>query len=129
MSNRTFTSYFPSSSFFDKNGSCTLLNAAVSAPAATANTLVITAVTGKRIVVVSYICGAATAADVVATFKSASGGTVKAYINAPSTAKPMEQGILNPAGWIETETGQGLYVDVSAGAAANISLRYYVYTP
>lgn len=129
MSARAFINYFPTNLIFDRNGACTLLNAAVSAPAATANTLVISAVSGKRIVVVSYICGAATAADVVATFKSASGGTVKAYILCPSTAKPMEQGGFNQAGWIETNTGEGLYVDVSAGAAANISLRYYVYTP
>lgn len=122
--------YFPAGIYSDKNAQCELKDKVFFAAGATNNQAVITAVSGKRLYIVSmniYTSGIAT--DVV--FKSASGGTNKyaCQIPANTVATPNFTLGFKPDGWFNTETGEGLYVDVIAAVQTNISVRYIEYTP
>jgi hypothetical protein len=113
-----------------KGGVCPLIYGCNPAVGVAANTLMASAVAGKRILVVggfAYSNGAFTQL----TFKSASGGTnLRSYaVPANTVATPNVQ--LCPNGLFdgfETNTGEGLYVDNSA-VIALISLVYLTYTP
>lgn len=97
--------------------------------AVAANTLAVTAVSGKRIRVVGgtvYSNGATS--NLV--FISASGGAVKRLICVPANtvATPNVPLVLHETDFTETNTGEGLYLTNSA-VILILTINYIVYTP
>lgn len=94
------------------------------------NQSVVAAVTGQRILVLGWKANGTTAAVGVMQFKSASGGTMLTHpIVVPSNAAGNSDLLpINDTGWIETNTGEGLFVDIT-GAAVGLTLFYLTYTP
>jgi len=94
------------------------------------NQVVIAAITGKRIrVMCVHLQGTGGAIGAV-LFKSASGGTslspsywAPANTNAAQFILPMTD-----TGYFETNTGEGLYVDI-ASAGVYVNVFYITYTP
>jgi len=123
--------YYPGKIFETaKDGVCPITYGCNTSLTVTTNNLAVTAVTGKRILVIGgsvYSNGAFTQI----TFRSGSGGSaLKSYaIPANTVATPnvnlCPNGILDG---FETETGIGLYVDNSA-VIAIMSLAFITYTP
>jgi hypothetical protein len=111
---------------------CEIKSAYLTTAGATDNQLIITAVSGKRIrVLEGYIRNGGSTATVVA-FKSASGGQVLREYNQLASGAGINADIRipwNPFGEMETLTGQGLYVLVTAAVTPSISLRYIEFTP
>lgn len=124
-----YNTFYPNAIFANQYGNCPTVNFSGAVAVGTNNNLLVTAVTGSRIVVVSYNVLSAGAADTLLTFKSASGGTNIYFEEAPANTKTPNKGIFNPCGHFETIVSQGLYVDCGAGASAYISLRYFTYVP
>lgn len=98
-------------------------------PAIGNNQAVITAVSGKCIRVMGWDMQSQTATQASVVFKSASGGTLltTAILLPPSTALPFSKPIAD-SGWFQTNSGEGLYVDVVA-ASAWINVYYVTLTP
>ena len=93
--------------------------------AATANQLLVTAVPGFRIVVLSFSANSAGLASYVG-FKNGSGGAIRHFFLVPAnTANPPNvQFDLNIApGYFKTDAGVGLYADTGA-VAVNLNFQY-----
>lgn len=87
-------------------------------------------VTGKRVRVMGWIAQSVGAVVGSFTLKSASGGTA---LMAPLTVPPVTAGLSDKlpiieTGYMETNTGEGLYVDVT-GAGVNFTIFNIIYTP
>ena len=91
---------------------------------------IIAAISGQRIRVMGWTANAIGATVGTYLFKSASTGTARtAAITSPSTALALQQLFpITASGYFETNTGEGLFVDV-ATAAVNITVFYISYTP
>ena len=130
QSNAIYNLLSPNKVFQDQNGVCPIISVVFPSVTVTTNNLLITAVTGKRVLVVggsAYSNGAFTQL----TFRSASGGTAKRSVAIPANTVAAPNIFLCPNGLndsFETNTGEGLYVDNSA-VIAILSLNYLVYTP
>jgi len=112
-----------------KDGVCQIKTAVVNGLAVGANQLVITAVSGKRLLIVggnAYSNGAAT----TLAFLSASGGTLLRMIQVPvnTAATPNVPLCLHQFDQWETKTGEGLYCTNSA-VVALVSVSYIEYSP
>ena len=90
------------------------------------NQLVVAGVSGYRVLVMGWIIQSLDAAGSAVGFKSASGGTSLAYIAAPALIDGPEKQEITDTGWFETNTGEGLYLDVST-FTANITIFYIQY--
>lgn len=95
-----------------------------------ANTSVIAAVSGKRHRVMGWIAQCDTATVGTFQLKSASAGTM---LMAPLAAPPVTNGDthtlpITDSGYMETNTGEGLFVDVVTGAV-NLTVFYITYIP
>lgn len=121
----TFQRYYAPDIFTDKNGRLTVKSKWVQFNAPTANGLVVTAVTGKAIRVLSITAHVDTATFTKCYLKDGSGGT---YLMSWGFNTTSDTIILpyNLAGWCETTAGTGLYADITniAGASWYVSLRY-----
>lgn len=112
---------------FAKDGVCevsTLYTSSV----VSANNLLVSAVSGKRIKVISLIAQTDNAARGVLKFLSASAGTLifGAFISTNAQdAFRLEPNIL---GWFETKTGEGLYSTIEVQPVF-YSIQYIIYTP
>lgn len=120
---------YPGIAFQNQNGICQLKTAVVNGLAVGANQLVITAVSGKKLLIVggnAYSNGAAT----TLAFLSASGGTLIRMIALPANtvATPNVPLTLHQFDQWETKTGEGLYCTNSA-VLALVSVTYVEYTP
>jgi len=129
QSNAIYNMIYPNKVFQDQNGVCELKNAVVNGLAVGADQLVITAVTGKRILVIggnAYSNGAAT----TLAFLSASGGALirMAALPANTSASPNVPLTLHQFDQWQTRTGEGLYCTNSA-AVALVSITYLEYAP
>lgn len=122
---KDFTRYPIRSIFEDQLEPVLVKGAYNSFAAATANQLVITAVTGKKIRVVSLNMTNLGAQNSL-FFMSASGGTVLDFYTIPvnTVATPNVTLPFDPAGHFETASGQGLYLTTNAGGAVQVRVRY-----
>lgn len=119
----TFHRHWATDIYQDSTGVLLVKHATFSIAAATSNSLVVAAVTGKNIRVLSMILGVATGGAMTGIkFKSASGGTALT----DDIQVPVGSVILDPNhyGWCETTAGQGLYADTTAGSTVKGSIRY-----
>lgn len=88
---------------------------------------VIAAVTGKKIrVLAAVITGGNAATTVTFTTKPSGAGTaISSLISmAANSGYPLA---FNPAGWFETNSGEGLSATTGAGSAVGISVSYVAY--
>jgi hypothetical protein len=118
--------------FSDKNGTREIKDAFLQATAATNNQSIVSAVTGKKIVVLSLAAHSLGAGERI-VFKSASGGANKRSYWVQDvtvcTSSCNTQEPFNPSGIFRTNTGEGLFVDNNSAAAVNISIEYIEFTP
>lgn len=93
------------------------------------NQLLVAAVTGKRIQVVSGVAYS-TGAFTQIFFKSNSGGAqLKSFaLPANTSDTPNVNFCVSPIEMFETATGHGLYIDVIADVPI-VSINYIIYTP
>jgi hypothetical protein len=93
------------------------------------DTALITAVSGKKLRVLAVAVLAGGTATTL-TFNSKSGGAGTAI--SPALANAANGGEIlpyNPAGWFETNTGEGLTTTTGAGSATGVLVRYVEVTP
>lgn len=118
--------YFPTGIFRDKNGPCEV-KYVVSNLSVANNQVVVAAVSGKILMPISIVASSGAASGLV-TLKDGNAGTAKFFTVAPpNTGAPMEHEF-NPAGWMRTSTGVGIYADC-ATTASILSIAYIEYTP
>jgi hypothetical protein len=123
--------YAPDQMFTDVNGlRIPIKKAIVSAAAGTTNNVVIAAVTGRSLRVLSmllYTSGAQSAA----TFKNGSGGSnvFDFYVRAQASVPSFDLFPPTELGWFETTVGVGLYLDAGAPAGVYGTCRYIEFTP
>jgi hypothetical protein len=92
------------------------------------NQSVIAAVSGQKIRVLGYTVQSSTGVQSTYGFINGSGGTsLSSFIAPPSTAAPFTLPIVY-AGYFETSTGVGLFIDV-ATAAVTVNVYYITYIP
>lgn len=125
----SFTAVNPKK-FYEIGGVNCELKTKVSELTVSNNTLVVTAVTGKRIRVMGLISQGDGGTVGSFQYKSASGGTM---ISIPIVSPPTTNGDvliipINETGYWETVTGEGLYVDCVT-ASLNLQTYYVEYTP
>lgn len=95
------------------------------------NQAVVAAVSGKRTRVFGWKTQARDVAVVSIQLKSASGGTaLTPILNIP----PYNAGLMDDlpfidSGYFETNTGEGLYVDIAGTTGAVLLIFYITYTP
>lgn len=90
---------------------------------------VITAVTGQRIRFMGAWIKSPNVTQGTYAFKTASGGTfLTPTTYAPPYTDPLLQIPIIPSGYFETNTGEGLYVDITI-ANVNMTVFYVTYTP
>lgn len=113
---------------FEKGGVCIVKDRVLAAVAATNNQLVVTAVSGKALMVIGGIFYSAGIATTL-LFKSASGGASRYNVQVPvnTAATPNVFLPFNEAGYFRTVVGEGIYVDNTAAVVANISINYIEY--
>ncbi len=92
------------------------------------NILVATAVTGKIIMPVSLSAFSDAAGESRIAFRSGSAGTIIHYTNVGAYTLPSTPYPFNPAGWMRTAVGVGLYVDFYVNGAY-LSVEWVEYTP
>lgn len=120
-------------SFFEQNpskgGVCEVKTLTVNGLAVAANTLLVSAISGKRIRVIGGNVFSNGAYSVL-SFISASGGTIKKMIAVPANtvATPNVPLVPDPYSFFETNTGEGLYATNSA-VIVLLSLNYIEVTP
>lgn len=105
-------------------GGATYKRAIVNVAASQTDSAVVTAVTGKKIRVVSLFAITGASATTV-TFNSKPAGSGTAI--SPALAFGANGGVvlpINQDGWFETASGQGLSVTTSAGATTGIEVGY-----
>lgn len=120
---------WPDKMYEDSTGALVVKTAYVSLTAATNNQLMVTAVSGKKILVLSgHLTSLGAQSDVA--FLSASGGAVRKYLTIPANtvATPNVELVYNPVGWVATNSGEGLYMNCGA-VAVNADVRYIEVTP
>lgn len=119
--------YDPSGIFeqVNKGGVCDVKTVVISLTAATANQLCVTAVTSKKIVVLSGLINSQGIQTYI-SFRTASGGTIIGYYSVPANTVASPNVIIEPHVWgaFATASGQGLYADNSAAVIATVTLRY-----
>ena len=112
---------------FAKDGVCEVSTLYTSS-AVSANNLLVAAVTGKKVKVVSLTAQTDNAARGVLKFLSASGGTLLWGGFMPTNAQDPYKLDPNILGWFETKTGEGLYSTIELQPVF-YSIQYIVYTP
>ena len=122
--------YFPGKMFqTEKDGVCSVEPVHILGAAAAANTLIIAAVTGKRILVLGGVLRARTVQSDVAFFSAAAGTQIHTYtVPAVGSATPNVDILPQSWGAFVTLTSQGLYANFGAGDV-DVSLMYITYTP
>jgi len=122
-----FLIYSPRNTYKDRYDFCELLNSSTAPASASNNNVVVAAVAGKRIRVVSFSLMSQNNVDSLTTFRTGSSGTVIYRANASSNTKPNERHDIPGDGIMETELGVGLFCD--SVLASFITVRYFAYTP
>lgn len=115
--------------FADKNGRVDVGSINAFVAGGSANASVISAITGKRIVVLSAVLASGGAATSI-RFKSASGGTQILFATVPANTAATPNVILGPCQWgvFLTNAGEALVADTGA-VGVDVSLTYLAYTP
>lgn len=115
---------------YQVNGEVCPLKSAFAVVGVSTNTSLIAALTGRRIRVMGAFISSQGAAVSTFSFKNGSGGTVLFGATAPSNAVATPNIFLpvNESGYVETDTGVGLFCDVATTAAA-ITVFYIDYIP
>jgi hypothetical protein len=122
--------HFPAQIFRDKNGPVAVLYAQKVLAGATANQSIIAAVTGKVIRVLTMYMVSDGALITTGNLLDGSGGTTKfAIATPPNTVSPCPPFQFNPAGWVETSSGVGLYGTIGPATGLIFSCSYIAYTP
>ena len=119
----------PSVMFQDTDGSfCEIKTQYRSMTGAATNFVVVSAVTGKRIRLVSAIFRSAAASPSYVSFKDGSGGTALAVVAVPPNSAGANMVLeLNTLGWFDSSSGVGIYADIGAETVQG-SFRYIEYT-
>ena len=123
--------YFPGKTFStETDGVCAITDVVVTVGAASTDTSIIAAVSGKVIQIIGGNLRSVGAVTAV-TFKSASGGTNKRAYQVPvnTAATPNVELEPNPLGHFRTNVGEGLFADNSGADQLTVSLSYITYTP
>lgn len=115
---------------FQVNGDVCQLFTAAAGIGVGNNAAVVSAVTGKRIRVMGWRIQSQTSAQATYAFKSASGGTFLTPTRYTPIWGTLIDDILDviDSGYFETNTGEGLYVDVTIEAIA-VMVFYITYKP
>jgi len=114
---------------FEVNGQVCLLSCATSVPTVANNQTVVAAVSGKRIRGMGLTAQSNVDAAIAGiALKSASGGSIIYQFYAPPRLSSPEHLPIAACGYFETNTGEGLYVDVSTNVAI-LNVFYIIYTP
>lgn len=125
-----FLRYFPGKVFETvKDGVCAIASGHLQATAATANQALLTAVSGKIIILLQLsMCSRGAASD-IALF-SASAGTLIGVWDIPANTVATPNVILPPAPWgiVQSKVGEGLYVNCGA-VSVDINYEWIAYTP
>lgn len=128
MPNVQVPRYFPGKEFeTEKDGVCPINRVAFTNAVAN-NILVATAVTGKIIMPVSLSIFSNAATPSKTAFRSGFGGTIIHYLNASAIGVGSTPYPFNPAGWMRTAAGVGLYVDF-IDQITYLSVEWVEYTP
>lgn len=121
--------YYPADTFHDKNEACEIKTDRLIALAGVANQDIVSSSSGKRIralTVVAYSDGIATG---IVLHSSSGTRPLSLYLPANTVATPNVILPHNEFGWVETDTGDSLQVDVAAAVIAVVSITYITYTP
>lgn len=119
--------YFARGIFKDKNGICEVKTFSQSLTVG-ANRTVITAVTGKVLLVLSMTLSSAAAGVSLVSFKDGSGGTFLLQTSIPSNALAPVQWPPSELGYMKTTAGVGLFADLATNNAY-LNGTYIEYTP
>lgn len=125
----SFDRIFPAKLFEGLGGEVTPLKSVGVALAVGNDQQVIAAVAGKRIRVMGWIAQSITAAG-QHQFKNGSGGTAFTddhYAPIDTTGTKFEMSVIS-SGYFETDTGVGLFADITANNQ-RLTVFYVVYTP
>ena len=129
MPNSEYLKYFPAQVFGDRLGNCQLITQSFGC-APTATTVIISNTAGKRVrVVAATMVNDSVATAVLPNLRSGAAGNTMMIPNIPGTSQPMLKLDFNPAGWMETATGEGIQVVNGAVPTLYINLTYFFYTP
>lgn len=126
MADSEFLKYFATNIFTDSNRAvCEVKDAFLQIAGAAVNQTLVTAVTAKKIVVLSLALHSTGAAGHI-VFKSGNAGTnLRSYLAPINTsASPMIQEPLNFSGIFRTASGIGLFIDNNSAAICNVAVSY-----
>lgn len=126
MPNATTVEYFPNQIFRDRIQNCSIINLPVAVGAST-NNLIISAISGQIIRIVSISAFSQSGSPGYLIFKDGSGGNVLGYKGFPPNTLP-EMFEKDVAGLIDTPVGAPLYLDVIT-VAVFFQIRYITFTP
>lgn len=115
---------------YEVKGEVCQLSTAVKELAVGNNNVVVSAVSGKRIKVMGFTAQDTAGAMGYLYLKTASGGTIiwsRTSYPANTLGALLQIPVID-SGYCETNTGEGLYVDVYT-SALSLNLQYIIYTP